>query len=82
MFKIVLLAVVAYSYGSDWAFGGDDGGGLTLGEISIDHHGGFELGGTGLNESFSVLLRYSECTICVMSASFIRKSCIAGNVAS
>jgi hypothetical protein len=28
------------------------------------------------------LLRYSECTICVMSASFIRKSCIAGNVAS
>jgi len=46
MFKIVLLGVITCSYSSDWNFGNhDDGGGLTLGEISLDHG----LGGTGLN---------------------------------
>jgi len=65
MFKIVLLAVVACSYGSDWSFGGDDGGGLTLGEISIDHHGGFELGGAGLNELSCILLCFT------INASFV-----------
>ncbi|KAL6263875.1 hypothetical protein P5V15_003956 [Pogonomyrmex californicus] len=45
---IVLLAVVACSYSSGWDFGNHDGGGLTLGEISVDHHdlGAFNLGGT------------------------------------
>ncbi|XP_018364034.1 PREDICTED: uncharacterized protein LOC108761803 [Trachymyrmex cornetzi] len=41
---IVLLGVITCSYSSDWNFGNhDDGGGLTLGEISLDHYG---LGGT------------------------------------
>ncbi|XP_011158347.1 uncharacterized protein LOC105194909 [Solenopsis invicta] len=45
---IVLLGVVACSYSSDWDFGNHGGGGLTLGEISVDHHdlGAFNLGGT------------------------------------
>ncbi|XP_011874146.1 PREDICTED: proline-rich protein 4-like [Vollenhovia emeryi] len=43
---IVLLGVVACSYSSDWNLGNH--GGLTLGEISLDHHdlGAFSLGGT------------------------------------
>ncbi|XP_072767267.1 uncharacterized protein [Anoplolepis gracilipes] len=46
---IVLLGIIAYSYSSNWSFENDGGGGLTLGEISIDHHdvGTFNLGRTG-----------------------------------
>ncbi|XP_029158349.1 uncharacterized protein LOC114930635 [Nylanderia fulva] len=43
---IVLLGIVACSYGSNWGFGDDGGGGLTLGEISITDLGTFNLGET------------------------------------
>lgn len=58
MFKIVLLGVIVCSYSSDWGFGNHDGGGLTLGEISIDHHGlgDFSIGGTGLNIYFLLFI--------------------------
>lgn len=67
MFKIVLLGVVAYSFGSDWGFGDHGGGGLTLGEISLDHHdlGTFSLGGTGLNVYFLSSINYMIYLKCI-----------------
>lgn len=63
----MLLGIVACSYSSNWGFGNDGGGGLTLGEISIDHHdlGTLNLGGTGLN--IYVLV---NCTIYLWNAFF------------
>jgi len=68
MFKIVLLGVVACSYSSDWNFGNHGGGGLTLGEISVDHHnlGAFSLGGTGLNIYFLLLNNYTIYLKCIL----------------
>ncbi|XP_077271103.1 uncharacterized protein LOC143902245 [Temnothorax americanus] len=48
---IVLLGVVACSYSSHWDFEHHGDNGLTLGEISLDHH---DLGAFSLGESHSL----------------------------
>lgn len=67
MFKIVLLGVIACSYSSDWDLGNHGDGGLTLGEISIDHHdlGAFNLGETGLKIYFLLPVNYVLFLKCV-----------------